>query len=354
MTREMLSAFQQEHFPSGKGSEKLVPHLLERKKYVLHYRALKCYQALGLVVTKVHRALRFRQIAFLRSFMELNIQKRREAAVIGDKARVGTTKLAMNAIFGKTMENVRTHVNIELLTSNRFAKKRFAKPNFKGSKRFHNELIGVELTRPNVVLNKPIVIGLTVLDDSKKHMYESFYDVWLKHFPKTKLLFTDTDSFCVAVEHPDVYAEMATFKDWFDFSGYPLDHPLYDETNRKVIGKFKDELHGTCMTKFVGLRPKLYSFEYIDASGTIKGKNTAKGVKMCVKDSTLHFADYERCLREMCVKQVSMNTIRSDHHNLFTYNVNKIGLSAYDDKRYICEDGVSTLAHGHWRTTAAR
>ena len=306
-----------------------------------------------MVVTKVHRVLRFRQTAFLRSFMELNIQKRREAALIGDKARVGTTKLAMNAIFGKTMENVRTHVNIELLTSDRFAKKRFAKPNFKGSKRFHDELIGVELTRPNVELNKPIQIGLAILDLSKDHMYNSYYNVWLEHFPKTTLLFTDTDSFCVAVEHPDVYPEMATFKDWFDFSEYPLDHPLYDETNRKVIGKFKDELHGACMTKFVGLRPKLYSFEYVDDSGVIKSKNTAKGVKKCVKDSKLHFGDYERCLREMCVEQVSMNCIRSDHHKMFTYNVNKIGLSAYDNKRYICADGVATLAHGHWRTAAS-
>ena len=143
-------------------------------------------------------------------------------------------------------------------------------------------------------------------------MYSEFYERWLLHFPKTTLLFTDTDSFCVAVEHPDVYAEMATFKDWFDFSEYPVDHPLYDETNRKVIGKFKDELHVACMTQFVGLRPKLYSFEYVDANGQVKSKNTAKGVKQCVKDSTLHFADYERCLREMCVTTVSMNTIRSD------------------------------------------
>ena len=169
----------------------------------------------------------------------------------------------------------------------------------------------------------------------------------LKHFPRTDLLFTDTDSFCVAIEHPDVFGEMATFKDCFDFSEYPRDHPLYDESNRKVVGKFKDELHGACMTKFVGLRPKLYSFEYIDAHGQAREKNTAKGVQKCVKDNKLAFADYERCLREMCVEQVSVNSIRSDHHKLYTYNVNKIGLSAYDDKRYICDDGVHTLAHGH-------
>ena len=240
--------------------------------------------------------------------MDLNIVMRREAALIGDKARVGRTKLAMNAIFGKTMEIVRTHVNIELLTSNKFAKKRLAKPNFKGSKRFHDELIGVELTRTNVELNKPIQIGLAILDLSKDHMCDGYYNKWLKHFPRTDLLFTDTDSFCVLVEHPDVYGEMAAFKDWFDFSEYPRDHPLYDETNRKVVGKFKDELHGACMTKFVGLRPKLYSFEYLDKHGETCGKNTAKGVQKAMSKK-LTFDYYERCLRNMCTQNVSMNTI---------------------------------------------
>ena len=162
-------------------------------------------------------------------------------------------------------------------------------------------------------------------------------------------MFTDTDSFCVAVEHPDVYAEMATFHDWFDFSQYPTDHPLYDDTNRKVVGKFKDELHSACMSRFVGLRPKLYSFEYMDKHGQVQGKNTAKGVQKAVQ-KRLTFDDYEHCMRDMCTKSVATNTIRSDSHRLYTYSINKIGLSGFDDKRYICADGVKTLAHGHWRT----
>ena len=91
------------------------------------------------------------------------------------------------------------------------------------------------LFRPDVKLCKPIQVGFAILDLSKRHMYDAYYNTWLTHFPKSQLLFTDTDSFCVAVEHPDVYGEMATFKDWFDFSEYPREHPLYDETNRKVI-----------------------------------------------------------------------------------------------------------------------
>ena len=111
---------------------------------------------------------------------------------------------------------------------------------------------------------------------------------------------------------------MNTFKDFFDFSEYPRDHMLCDDTNRKVVGKFKDELNGSCMTKFFGLRPKLYSFEYIDIQGEKHGKNTAKGVQTSFTNK-LSFSDYERCLREMRVEQVSVNTIRSDKHRMYIH-----------------------------------
>jgi hypothetical protein len=144
---------------------------------------------------------------------------------------------------------------------------------------------------------------------------------------------------------------MKKFQKWFDFSQYPKDHPLFDETNRKRVGKFKDELNGLCMTRFIGLRPKLYSFEYLDLSGVVFGKNTAKGVQKGMKNR-LTFDEYESCLINMNAKIVQMNSIRSDHHKLFTYNINKIGLSAFDDKRYILDDGITTLAHGHHRIIA--
>ena len=349
VTREMLSPFQQQHFPASSGTEKLVPHLGQLEKYVVHYRNLKLYLELGFIVTKIHRVVRFRQGPWLKSFMELNIEQRREAARIGDNARVAIVKLAMNAVFGKTMENVRTHLNIELLTSSKIAKKRIAKPNFKGSKRFHDDLLAVELIRPNVQLNKPIQVGFSILDLSKRHMYDGYYNTWLHHFPKSRLLFTDTDSFCVAVEHPDVYREMLKFIDWFDFSEYPRDHPLFDESNRKRVGKFKDELNGLCMTRFIGLRPKLYSFEYLDLSGVVFGKNTAKGIQKAMK-KRLTFDDYKQSVHCTRVKKVTMNSIRSDHHHIYTYHINKIGLSGFDDKRYILDNGISTLAHGHHRT----
>ena len=144
-------------------------------------------------------------------------------------------------------------------------------------------------------------------------------------------------------------AGMTEMEDEFDLSEYPVDHPLHNAQNMKVIGKFKDELQGCAMKKFVGLRPKLYSYVY-EKDGVEVEKNTAKGVKTRVKNTKLAFTDYEQSLRALSVKVVNMNTIRSDHHKLYSLTTKKIGLSDFDDKRYINADGISTLAHGHYRT----
>ena len=86
-------------------------------------------------------------------------------------------------------------------------------------KMFWNDLYRTPiLSRPNLKLCKPIQVRFAILDLSKRQMYNGYYNTWLQHFQKSQLLFTDTDNFCVAVEHPDVYGEMTTFKDWFDFS----------------------------------------------------------------------------------------------------------------------------------------
>ncbi len=117
----------------------------------------------------------------------------------------------------------------------------------------------------------------------------------------------------------------------------------------KVVGKFSDELHGYSMKKFVGLRPKLYSYMYENKDGELVENHTAKGINKGVKKTKLSFADYEECLQKLELKSLSMNSIRSDHHKLYSLTTNKIGLSAFDDKRYICDDGISTLAHGHYK-----
>ena len=373
VTDEMLSPFQKENFPKLKGSiKKLIPNLHDKEKYTLHYQNLQLYVQLGMEIKKIHRVISFEQSCWMKPYIDLNIEKRKEAVRNGDKVGKDLFKLFNNAVFGKTIENLRKSINFETVTSRKIALQRIAKPNFQRAIKFREDLVGVHMAKPLLVLDRPIQVGFAILDLSKYLMYDFHYNKWLKRFPNSTLLFTDTDSLAYEVVGQDIYTEMAEIKNEFDFSEYPKDHPLYSEENMKVVGKFKDECLGQLMLKFVGLRPKLYSYDYnklvhyiIDENGNEKevdkpgnntitrticvNKNTAKGVKASVAKG-LSFDDYEHCLLTLRQKEVNIKRIGSDHHNIFTYNTNKIGLSAFDTKKWICSDGIHTFAFRHWRT----
>ncbi|KAL4153048.1 hypothetical protein QTP88_000881 [Uroleucon formosanum] len=138
----------------------------------------------------------------------------------------------------------------------------------------------------------------------------------------------------------------------FDTSDYPKDNiyglPL---VNKKVLGKFKDELNGKIMTEFIGLRSKLYSHRILDTEKEIK---KAKGVKKNVVENKICFNDFENCLLTKESKYVKQNLFRTKKHDIFTVEQNKKALSVYDDKRFILDNGIDTLAWGHYKTNIDR
>ena len=159
-----------------------------------------------------------------------------------------------NSVFGKTQENLRNRVNVELITDARILRKRVAKPNFYRGNPITDCLTVVQCKVATLTLNRPIYV-VSVLELSKLHMYDFHYNhMWVKR-PRAnqlRLLFTDTDSLANAVQTDDIYTSI--------FSEYPLDHPLYDTSNRKALGFFKDELNSVPLREFVELRPKCYAF----------------------------------------------------------------------------------------------
>ena len=171
----------------------------------------------------------------------------------------------------------------------------------------------------------------------------------MENFPRSTLLFTDTDSLAYQVLDTDVPAELKKLSDEFDFSAYPADNPLHSNVNRKVIGKFKDELCGNVMEKFVGLRSKLYAYTYVAPDGSTIEHKTAKGVPHRVKKTAIHFQDYYDTLHVGTPKSVTFNMIRSFNHQLYTCSTRKVALSRLDNKRWICPDGVFTRSHGHYK-----
>ena len=329
------------------GVEKLIPNLRNKTKYVIHYKNLiQCLKA-GLKLKKIHRGIKFIESTWLKPYINKNTNLRTQAKNNFEK---DFFKLMNNSVFGKTMENIRNRVNVKLVNTEERLKKLVAKPNLKSPpKIFSENLASVHLKKTSLTMNKPVYLGMCILDLSKTIMYDFHYQyIKPKYGAKAKLLFTDTDSFMYEIETEDFYKDISKdVKDRFDTSDYPENHPSGIPTgiNKKVLGMFKDEAAGKRIKEFVGLRAKLYSFIMEDG----KENKRCKGVKKQVVESSITHEDYKTCLRTGKEQLRKQNIIRSYEHEVFTEEVNKIALSSIDDKRYILDDGIHTLAWGHHR-----
>ena len=323
------------------GVNKLVPNLMDKKNYVVHYRNLKLYLDLGLKVKKVHRALEFNQSPWLKQYIDLNTQKRTNAKNSFEK---DFFKLMNNSVFGKTMENLRKRVDVRLITDKNKLLKLSSKPTFVSSKIFNENLVAVHKIKETLTLNRPAYVGMCILDLSKTLMYDFHYNyIQKKYGSKAKLLFTDTDSLTYEIEAEDVYKDFWDDKEKFDNSDYPEDSPYYDKTNKKVIGKFKDEAGGVPIVEFVGLRSKMYSY----MKDNDKGRKTAKGIKKNVIKKHIKHENYKDVLLNQKQLFHTMKTIRSQNHQLGSYEINKVSLSCFDDKRYLLQDGIKSYAYRH-------
>ena len=249
---------------------KLIPTLSNKEKYVLNYRNLQLYTDLGLKLTKVHRALEFNQSPWLKQYIDFNTRKRTNAKIAFEK---DFFKLMNNSVFGKTMENLRKRVDVRLITDEKKLLKLVSKPTYVSSKIFNENLVAVHKIKETLTLNRPAYVGMCILDLSKTLMYKFHYNfIKKKYGNKAKLLFTDTDSLTYEIEAEDVYWKD---KNRFDNSDYSENSPFFDKTNKKVIGKFKDEAAGVPIREFVGLRSKMYCY----IKDNQKEGKTAKGIK---------------------------------------------------------------------------
>ena len=258
VTKDMLSSFslglldQNHHWTP---TQKLVPNLFNKTKYVTHYRNLQLYTRHGLKVTKYHRILSFSQSCWLKPWISLCNKQRREAT---SDFESDLAKLKANATFGKTMEQVRKHVNIRLIVDPDKLLKAVSKVTFRKSEIINRDLVMVRNARKQVTLNKPITVGFAILELSKYIMYSFYYDVLKARYgEKCKLLFTDTDSLCCHIETYDLHKDMEEYLHHFDTSNFET--PLYRDENHRKLGKFKSETGSTQPKEFVGLRAKMYS-----------------------------------------------------------------------------------------------
>lgn len=346
VTKDQLSLYQEElidlyDIKYSDKQKKLVPHLGNRKRYVVHYRALKYYLTKGLVLKKIHRIIKFTQSPFLKEHVLHNTELRKKSS---SEYKKKLFKFLNNSIYGKSMEQVRNKKKVRILNSKDSLSNYTRLPNFDGFQILSPEMVVVFLKHQHVLLDKPLYIATTVLDDSKMLMYIWHYDKIKQWYgKKAKFLFTDTDSLAYEIETNDLYEDLAAHQDEFDFSDYPQDHFLFSTLNKKRIGKMTDEAGGKILTGFVGVSSKMYIFK-----GNQISKAACKGVKTSIVRRYLSFDKYYRVLKRQKRLVCKMNLIRSKKHQLQTVSLKKVALHSFDSKRFIFPDGITTLALNHY------
>ena len=254
-------------------------------------------------------------------------------------------KLMNNAVFGKTMENVRKHRDIKLVTTDKNRSKLVSEPNYHTMNYISEDLSIIEMKETKVNMNKPIYLRLSILEISKILMYEFWYDYMKPMYgDDVKLCYMDTDSFVMNIKTNDFYKDIANdVEKRFDTSNYEVNRPLPTGKNKKVIGLMKDELGGKIITEFVALRPKTYSYLTDDC----KENKKTKGTKKSVIKRMIKFKDYKNCLLKDEVILKSQQRFKSKGHNIHTENINKIALSNNDDKRIVSSDKITSYPYGY-------
>ena len=319
--------------------KKLVCNLFNKKKHVAHINTLKQALNHGLKSEKIHRVIEFNQEAWLKPYIDMNTELRKEAKNNFEK---DLFKLMNNSVFGKMMENIRKHRH--KATKNRQKRSKLvSEPNYHTINLISEDLSITEMKKTKVKMNKPIYLGLSILEISKTLMYEFWYDYMKpKYNNDVKLCYMDTGSFIMNIKTNDFYKDISNdVENRFDTSNYEINRPLPTGKNTKIIGLMKDELGGKIIMEFVTLRPKTYSFLTDDG----KEDKKAKGTKKCIIKKKIKFNDYKKCLfnDELILK--SQQRFISKKHDVYTENVNKIALSNNDDKRIVSSNKISSYPY---------
>jgi hypothetical protein len=306
--------------------DKLICSLSDKERYVVQHKALKFYLKLGLKIKKIHRGMEFNEDDWLTPYIAKNTEERKK---VKSKSEKNFFKLMNNAVFGKTMENVRNRVDLRMATSKKQINNLARKTNYQSFNIISENLTSVRMRRSVVMLDKPIYLGAVILDLSKIVMYDFWYNYIKPTWgDRVKLIMTDTDSLFVHIETDDVDVDILKRGDHLKY----FDHSNYKEDcdNKMELGFMKNETGGKEISDACAIRAKMYAFRMSDGSDEKK----TKGVRGYVVKSELTFDDYVNCMKDPGKRHmVEMNGLRSYHQTMYSETVSKVGLSANDDKR---------------------
>jgi hypothetical protein len=346
ITEDMQSDYAKTILGDNKISQcpKLVPNLMNKRNYVIHIKNLKFALEEGLILKKVHKVLEFTSRPWMRDYIVFNTKQRNATDNEFEKSFY---KLMNNAVFGKTMENLRARSDFGLInTKTKKFQKWVRDPSFKSRNIITENLVVCQRAKKTLCLNKPVYVGMCILDLSKLHMQTVWYRHIKRLYSQAILCYMDTDSFIFSIENktrPQLSGPM------FDNSGLSKDHPLYSPDNKKTLGCMKDEMDGKQISKVICLAPKIYSVLTDDS--IIK---KAKGVSSAVVKNEIEFNDYDNTLKTGEAIYKSNTSFRSFDHQLYTIKTEKKSLSAYENKRYLLEDGITSYPYGYYKINSKK
>ena len=347
IARDDICPLMAENCPYSKlyKSKKLIGTLSLKKKYVIHYQILKLYISLGLKITKVYRILKFKQEPFMQEYISHLACLRSKSA--NDFEKSCLKKLA-NSNYGKMIEDVRKYKEVKICQTRNSALKAMSSPFFENFKIYGERLVMCFLKKKSIALKSCHAIGLSILDLSKLHMYDLYYNYII---PQTNLspangsisiMMSDTDSFLLAFKHKTVQQFLQDIEPIMDFSNYPKDHEMYSTKTAGQLGYLKDEMKGNEIRGVVALKSKCYSI-----------KTNAKSISKCkgipkIATNKLQFKHYKKALFDKKIMNSTFSKISSKDHKVTTTTFSRKSLSGYDDKRfYLCN--VHSIPYGHYR-----
>ena len=305
-------------------SPKLMCDQTNKYNYFVHYRLLKFYLKMGMKIINLKCIYQFKQKPIIREYIEFNTNQRKIAKTDFEK---NLFKLLNNSLYGKFIENVRNHVNIDPIPINDVDSilKRQSKLSFDGIVDCYDKFNIYKYKKNKITFKKPIYLGFSILELSKLLMYEYYYEKFLPFWQeKVKLQYMDTDSFILCIETDNLEKDLKHFENDFDFSDLDSNSPLYSCENKKVIGKFKIETSPHLyLDEFCSLRAKSYAFKINDIK-----KSKQKGIQKAPD-----IEEYKHCLFNKNTTNQTNISIRSERHNINVIKQNKLALNSFDDKR---------------------
>ena len=327
-------------------AKKLIASFETKRNYVIHFANLKYYLELGLKLLKIHSGFSFRQKKCFESYVKYCTEKRKNSV---SRFQGSTYKTLSNSLFGKTMESKRDRLKCRFVMNRSFCEKYISESNSTSFKILNQKLVCIFEKQRNILMDKPIAIGFTILERAKLLMYELYYSKIKPKFAFTRCLYTDTDSLLLFVKKFEKDYGRDSFeiiKDLMDFSNYPSSHQLYSCERKNQLGFIKNELPVSPLFQFVGLRSKTYCIETLNNEIIRK----AKGVSYNYQN-TISFDSYLQCLFKIKDNTIEQVVIRSINHRIFTQSVCKVSFSSFDDKRFLYNCGIHTTAYGDYKIT---